>query len=273
QADGQPQPAPEPDSAPDPAPEPTPEAEPAPSPPAPEPDADADPDPVPSGPAFVESPPPPPPPPRERRRSDIVTDFGGGAQETDSVGLEQEISALYDWQSQHQEELEAWRERQEERSSRVDSEQSPDDARAADDTALAQRLSDLIEGIRAASSNVVDSDDSAPRQSAQEDESSGDGSGIEVEGDSGSRVRLRGAAVDLSSVSLGAGFPPDYPVQVRFTVNAAGTVIDARLQPPTPEPELNRAIEDAVEDWRFQPAPTGQTGLVEGFVTIIVQTR
>ncbi|MFW5828447.1 MAG: energy transducer TonB [Alkalispirochaeta sp.] len=268
----QPEPAPEPDPEPEPPPEPAPAPDPEPAPePAPEPEPD--PAPQPSGPAFVESPPPPPPPPRQRERSNIVTDFGNREQEADSTGVEEEISELYEWQSQYREQLAAWEERQEERSSRVASDESQDDSRAAEDTALARRLTELIEGIRSSSSNVVNSDDPTSQEEAPSDEPTGDGSGITVEGESGSRVRLRGASVDLSSVSLGSGFPPDYPVQVRFTVNAAGAVIDARVEPPTPEPDLNRAIEAAVEEWLFQPAPAGQSGTVEGSVTIIVQTR
>ncbi len=285
QSEPDPEPATEPESAPEPDPEP--EPEPAPEEPrAPEPDTASDEDsappaeptpeespPAPSGPAFVETPPPPPPPPRERQFSDVRSDFGGQDSQPDSGFVDAQISSLYDWQSEHSDALEAWEERQEERRSRTTTEEPADDRSAASDNTLAQRLTDLIEGIRTSSSNVVDSDDPPRRDRDQSDDSSGDGSGIVVEDGSGTRRRTEGAAVDLSSVSLGSGFPPEYPVRVRFQVNAAGTVISARVQPPTPDPDLNRAIEAAVERWRFESAADRRSAPVEGSVTIIVQTR
>lgn len=296
-----PEPEPEPDPEPEPQPEPEPELESEPEPepatePEPQPEAEepraqepatpseedsappAEPEPdeapaAPSGPAFVETPPPPPPPPRERQFSDVRSDFGGQDSQADSGFVDSQISSLYDWQSEHSEALEAWEQRQEERRSRTTAEEPEDDRSAASDNTLAQRLSDLIEGIRTSSSNVVDSDDAPPSDRDQSDAGSGDGSGIAVEDGSGTRRRTEGAAVDLSSVSLGSGFPPEYPVRVRFQVNAAGTVISARVQPPTPDPDLNRAIEAAVEQWRFEAAADRQSAPVEGSVTIIVQTR
>lgn len=229
------------------------------TPPATEPPATAAPD-------FVPMPEAPPPGPRPRTTDGIRS---GDAAARDAAFVESQMDQFYRWQRRNEAELAEWRARQAARA-------TDPAATAADttreDSVFADALARTVEAIRSASSNVVDTADPTP-DPVSDETTGGDGSGIAVDGPGGARHRTRGAAVDLQGVTLQPGVPPEYPVQVRFRVGADGRVTDARVFPPTPETDLNTAIEEAVGNWRFQPASDPTAEAVTGFVTIIVQTR
>lgn len=234
----------------------------------------------PAPPTFVEAPPPPPPPPRRSEFSSLRGEFAAAPDGGEDSFLEGQIASLYDWQSEWQDQLAAWEERQAtQAASPVDGDTSRDAAASSEsDSFLSRELERLIAGIRSSSDNVVEA--AAPGASTtgdsaspSDDDASGDGSGITVEDGGGTRRRVSGAPVALQGISLGAGFPPEYPVSVRFSVDATGRVYSAEVRPPTPEPELDEAILRAVRTWRFEGAASPGAPPVRGTVTIIVQTR
>ena len=229
-------------------------------------------------PDFVPSAPAPPPPPRQRTTDSVRGDFSATDGTTDSVFLESQISSFYDFQRDYQAELSAWEDRQ--REAAEPGRESIETAASSGDRALADELSRMIEGIRESSRNVVETtggaDEAVPGSPAPGETQpgdSGDGSGVAIRGAGGTRMRTDGAPVDLSGVSLGSGFPPEYPVSVQFTVDSAGRVLSARVVPPSPEPALDRAIAAAIERWTFEPADTAQAPNALGTVTVIVETR
>jgi TonB family protein len=247
----------------------------------PPPVADAPPEAArPAPPTFVETPPPPPPPPRRSEFSSLRGELAAAPDGREDSFLEGQIASLYDWQAEWRDQLAAWEDRQAAQTApQADDGASRDTAASTEsDSFLASELDRLISGIRSSSDNVVEAAGpgvAAPGDSATDadDGTSGDGSGITVEDGGGTRRRVSGAPVALDNVSLGAGFPPEYPVSVRFSVDAAGRVFSAEVRPPTPEPELDAAILRAVRTWRFEAAATSGAPPARGTVTIIVQTR
>lgn len=214
------------------------------------------------------TPPPPPALPRTRVASDLRGDFASSAPASDAF-LEEQLQALYDWQETYRRDFEAWEAEQAAR--------APEDGRTAVqpaiDGALERELDRLVDAIRLASPNVVDAvavGNGYP--SADPDTDSPQDGGIAIGEGDGRRIRIAGEPVVLDDVALSAGFPAEYPVSVRFRVNAAGVVVSATVFPPTPAADLNAAIVAAVRTWVFQPA-AADSPTVDGAVTIIVETR
>ncbi|MCG8479063.1 MAG: energy transducer TonB [Spirochaetales bacterium] len=221
--------------------------------------------------AFV--PPTPPLPPRARVAADLRGDFAPSqSASAEAAFLEQQLQALYDWQETYRRDLEAW---EAEQSTGADAgEPSTPPLRPEIDGALERELDRLVDAIRGASTNLIDTaapGDGEPLATPDADPVQEGGIAI-GEGD-GRRARIAGDSVALDTVSLGAGFPAEYPVSVRFRVDAAGRVVSASVFPPTPAPDLDFAIIEAVRTWVFQPAPSSDSPVVEGTVTIIVETR
>ncbi len=221
--------------------------------------------------AFV--PPPPPLPPRTRVASDLRGDFAPSeSRSTDAAFLNEQLQALYDWQEAYRRDLEVW---EAEQAQRLDGgEVAPRPLQPEIEGALARELDRLVDAIRSGSTNVIETASPGDREppDAAETDSAASG-GIAIGDGDGRRTRLRGDPIALDTVSLGAGFPAEYPVSVRFRVNAAGRVVSASVFPPTPEPGLDSALVEAVRTWIFQPAPSPDSPVVEGSVTIIVETR
>jgi TonB family protein len=178
-------------------------------------------------------------------------------------------------QAQFEETLAEWNALQEELQATASSSTarpSAADQRATQQSAasLANDLSRLTAAIQASSRNVVTTGSDAPaRQSPNADPMRGDGSGIAIGDGAGTRVRTSGSPVTLDGISLGAAFPPSYPVVVDFTVDAAGRVLRPTVRVPSPEPALDRRITETVATWIFESAPAGSPP-VRGSVTIVV---
>jgi hypothetical protein len=266
---------PSPEAAPAPVPEPSPAPAPAPPP--------ADPEPV--------APPPPPPivqqepewtgEQAQRRFDPDALRAPSPTPGVDTAVLEEDLRVFYQWQENFEAELRAYEEEQDERFSGDELGTTRPDA-APGESELARQLSRMLAAIRDASNNVVtatEGEDGSDRPGASPSddptgpdgpEAGGDGSGVSVGSGTGTRYRVSGGSPDLRGLSLPAGFPAEYPVQVVFSVNSFGGVTQVRLSPPTPVSELNRRIREAVERWQFQTAPGSSS--VNGSVTIIVET-
>lgn len=191
----------------------------------------------------------------------------------DEDRLERELEVLYDWQQQVQQELAAYEEQQQQRLSATDS-AAPTPTVSTRENFLANQLTQMLTAIRETSRNVITVGDpngppATPGPGAQE-RSGGDGSGIVVDAPGGARSRISGSSPDLTGLSLPPGFPAEFPVRVVFSVDPRGEVLSPRLSPVTPSAELNNRIQNAVRDWRFEPAQGSSS--VQGSVTIIVET-
>lgn len=267
----EPAPTPEPAPAPPPEPRPTPPPEPAPSPP-PEPTPTPEP-----APAPPPEPTPAPAPPRQAptRTVDRGALTAPETRDPEDTQLQQELQILYDWQQQYREEIAEWEALQQERLAAADAVTPQPDA-SSPVNFFESQLASVLAAIRDTNRNVLTvTEGSAPGDPARAPSSpgptGGDGSGILVESPGGVRHRIHGSSPDLTGISLPAGFPPEYPVRVVFSVNSRGEVVAAAASPPTPSHELNARIRDAVQGWRFETVTAGSP-LVEGSVTIIVET-
>ncbi|SIQ83915.1 TonB family C-terminal domain-containing protein [Alkalispirochaeta americana] len=250
---------------------------PSPSPPVPADDPPAPPSaPEPAQPDPVPPPPPPPPPPRER--SFDPNALREAPAREDAPRVEQEIAELYQWQQEFQETLAAHDQEQQERLSATES--LPEQERSALRRSFSEELSRMLAELRQTGEQVVTSADlETPDAVSDQPRDRADSSGISIPaqdrsrdtGSGGRRLRVGGGSPDLQGLALPAGFPPEYPVRVIFSVNARGEVISARLAPPTPSDALNQRIRRAVQEWRFEPSEGSPP--VEGSVTIIVETK
>lgn len=222
---------------------------------------------------FVPEPTPEPAGPRERRFGDLGSSAGDSGPRADSGFLGEQIAQFNEFLADNEAALEAYNARQAERARNAEAAAAESAESRASDSALRRELDALLEGIRQASDNVVSAGPAAPGDGSQDPIAGDTPGGVSIGSGDGRRSRTDRSTLSLDGVLLPPGFPPEYPVQVEFSVTAAGVVVaPIRLQPPTPEPGLNNAIESFVRGWRFQSAPAG-TATVTGRVTIIVQTR
>ena len=237
----------------------------------PGPAAPADPPPNPAADRFVPDEPDTPAAPRERAFGDLDSSLDTPGPADPDFTAEQ-IAQFNEFSTANRAALEAYNARQAARAGDQESPAaSPDQSPA--DSALRSRLDALLEGIRQSSDNVVAAGPATPAEDPDAPDTGDTPGGVSIGEGAGSRRRVDTARLSLDGAVLPPGFPPEYPVQVVFSVSPTGVVSSPRVDPPTPEPDLNDAIENFVRSWRFEPAAAAEAGTVTGRVTIIVQTR
>lgn len=258
-----------PPAVPSPAPTPTPapEALPPVSGERPAPSAPGTPDVSESTPVAPPQPLPQPLPPRTRS-TDAAALRTQATDGTIPVDTQAEVAQFYRWVSERQQQLSEYDARQRRREDATGPTDAP--ATTQEDSDLQAALRQFIQNITTRSDNVVtaspgpgDPDTPGP---------SGEPSGVTVGGPGGPRRRTSGGAPSLAGLNLPPGFPPAYAVHVTFRVSPQGQVVRSTVIPPTPYPELDRRITAAVDQWRFEPASDGGSSVVEGSVTILVDT-
>lgn len=183
--------------------------------------------------------------------------------------VEAELARYYEFQRDWIDARDDWEERT---AAGVESgERAPEEPDAAP---LEDQLRRVLEGIRrsaAGDPRVVDLADDPARRNPGDQGPGGDGSGIRIGDETGGRYRISAGTLDLSDLRLPAGFPVEYPLSCRIRVTADGSVIAARVDPPSPSQELNDRVSAWVGSWVFQPADSA--GITETSFTIILRTR
>lgn len=184
------------------------------------------------------------------------------------VDTQAEVAQFYRWVLERQQQLSEYDARQRRREDATGPADAP--ATTQEDSDLQAALRQFIQNITTRSDNVVTASP-GPGDPASPGHS-GEPSGVTVGGPGGPRRRTSGGAPSLAGLNLPPGFPPAYAVHVTFRVSPQGQVVRSTVIPPTPYPELDRRITAAVDQWRFEPASDGGSSVVEGSVTILVDT-
>ncbi len=139
---------------------------------------------------------------------------------------------------------------------------------APDESELARELESILTAIRTTARDdpsFVDLGEIDPPNDVARDR--GDGSGVQL--GEGGRYRIAAGTLNLVDLELPVGFPVDYPLLCRVRVNAAGVVIAATIDPPSPSFELNRRVTAWIETWRFEEG----TGIAEASFLIPLTTQ
>ncbi len=228
-------------------------------------------------PAPTPTPPPPPVrqgPPRSARTAATTTES--------SEWVASQLQQIADIQEDYLRELEEYEARQQALAdSTADGSTSSDPSRPLPIrtprfTDFQDELSRMISGIESANNVVRTSPDqptATPGTTSSPNTSAPGIDGVIVGEGAGQRQLVTGSAPDLSYVELPVGFPPEYLVEVRFTVARDGTVTWAAPRRPTPVPQLDSVLSSTVRSWRFEAASGGGSSSVSGSVTIVVDTR